>query len=132
MPASVRPQPLIAVSDVRRAADWYARVLGVVATHGGDEYEQLRTDGALILQLHARDVEHHHGAIGDPTAPVGNGVALWFELAAFDAAVERVRAVGATVVTDVHVNPNAGHREIWLQDPDGYLVVLAEADQEVW
>jgi catechol 2,3-dioxygenase-like lactoylglutathione lyase family enzyme len=128
MPAPVQPQPLIAVSNVRRAAGWYARVLGVAATHGGDEYEQLRTDGALILQLHARDVEHHHGAIGDPTAPAGNGVALWFELAAFDAAVERVRAVGATVVTDVHVNPNAHHREIWLRDPDGYLVVLAEAD----
>ena len=48
--------------------------------------------------------------------------------AAFDAAVERVRAVGATVVTDVHVNPNAQHREIWLQDLDGYLVVLADAD----
>jgi predicted enzyme related to lactoylglutathione lyase len=127
VPAPVRPQPLIAVSDVRRAADWYARVLGVAATHGGDEYEQLRTDGALILQLHARDLEHHHGAIGDPAAPVGNGVAFWFELAAFDAAVERVRAVGAAVVTDVHLNPNAGHREIWLRDPDGYLVVLAEA-----
>jgi hypothetical protein len=26
----------------------------------------------------------------------------------------------------VHVNPNAGHREMWLRDPDGYLVVLAE------
>jgi catechol 2,3-dioxygenase-like lactoylglutathione lyase family enzyme len=126
MPAPVRPQPLIAVSDVRRAADWYGWILDVAATHGGDEYEQLRTDGVLILQLHARDVEHHHGAIGDPAAPPGNGVALWFELSAFDAAVERVRAVGATLVTDVHVNPNAGHREIWLQDPDGYLVVLAE------
>ena len=128
MPQPVRPQPLIAVSDVRRAADWYERVLGVVATHGGDEYEQLRTDGVLILQLHARDVGHHHGFIGDPSAPTGNGVALWFEVAVFDAAVERVRAAGATVVTDVHVNPNAHHREIWLQDPDGYLVVLAEAD----
>ena len=128
MPASVRPQPLIVVSDVRRAAGWYTRVLGVAATHGGDAYEQLRTDGVLILQLHARDVEHHHGAIGDPTGPAGNGVALWFELAAFDAAVEHVRAVGATVVTDVHVNPNAQHREIWLQDLDGYLVVLADAD----
>jgi catechol 2,3-dioxygenase-like lactoylglutathione lyase family enzyme len=128
MPAPVRSQPLIAVSDVRRAADWYARILGVAATHGGDEYEQLRTDGVLILQLHARDVEHHHGAIGDPAGPAGNGVALWFELTAFDAAVERVRAADATVVTDVHVNPNAHHREIWLHDLDGYLVVLADAD----
>jgi hypothetical protein len=31
-----------------------------------------------------------------------------------------------SIQTDVHHNPNAGHREIWLRDPDGYLVVLAE------
>jgi hypothetical protein len=30
------------------------------------------------------------------------------------------------IETDVHTNPNARHREIWLRDPDGYLVVLAE------
>jgi hypothetical protein len=30
-------------------------------------------------------------------------------------------------VTDVHTNPNAGHRELWLHDLDGYLVVLAGA-----
>jgi hypothetical protein len=37
----------------------------------------------------------------------------------------RARKSGATVVTDVHENPNAQHRELWLRDPDGYLVVLA-------
>jgi len=26
----------------------------------------------------------------------------------------------------VHVNPQAGHREVWIRDPDGYLVVIAE------
>lgn len=25
----------------------------------------------------------------------------------------------------LHTNPNAGHRELWLRDLDGYLVVLA-------
>jgi hypothetical protein len=30
------------------------------------------------------------------------------------------------IVTDVHLNPNAGHWEIWLHDLDGYLVVIAE------
>ena len=24
-----------------------------------------------------------------------------------------------------HLNPNAGQREIWIRDPDGYVVVLA-------
>jgi hypothetical protein len=30
------------------------------------------------------------------------------------------------IETDVHVNPNSEHREIWLRDPDGYRVVIAE------
>jgi hypothetical protein len=41
-------------------------------------------------------------------------------------AVRRIRAIGPLIVNDVHVNPNAGHREIWIRDLDGYLVVLAE------
>jgi Glyoxalase/Bleomycin resistance protein/Dioxygenase superfamily len=57
---------------------------------------------------------------------LGNGLALWFTTEAFDAAVDRIRHSGAEIVTDVHVNPNSGCREIWLHDPDGYLVVLAE------
>ena len=53
-------------------------------------------------------------------------MALWFEASDFDAAVRRIRKAGAQIVTDVHLNPNAGHREIWIRDLDGYLVVLAE------
>lgn len=41
------------------------------------------------------------------------------------AAAERAKAVGAVIERDVHVNPNARQQEIWLRDPDGYLVVLA-------
>ena len=66
------------------------------------------------------------GTIGNPAEPLGNGVALWFEADDFDPAVERCRATGVRIKSDVHVNPDAGHREIWLRDPDGYLVVLAE------
>ena len=82
--------------------------------------------GHRIMQLHRLDVGHHHGTIADPQQPVGNGLALWFEAADFDGAVRRIRAVSAQIVTDVHVNPNAGHREVWIRDLDGYLVVFAE------
>jgi catechol 2,3-dioxygenase-like lactoylglutathione lyase family enzyme len=123
---SVRPQPMIAVADVPASSRWYQRVLGAASGHGGAAYEQLVVDGQMIMQLHEHENGHHHGTIGDPSRPTGNGVALWFEMAAFDDAVGRVREAGATIVTDVHVNPNAGHREMWLRDPDGYLVVLAE------
>jgi hypothetical protein len=83
-------------------------------------------DGVLVLQLHALEVGHHHGTIGDPSLPRGNGVAVWFEVDDFDGVVDRGRAAGAEVVADVHVNPNAGHRELWIRDLDGYLVVIAE------
>jgi catechol 2,3-dioxygenase-like lactoylglutathione lyase family enzyme len=119
------PQPLIAVRDVARSRDFYVAVLGAEGGHGGDEYEQVVVGGEILLQLHGLEVEDHHGPLADPAVPLGNGVLLWFELADFDGAVERARAHGAEVVTDVHVNPNAKQRELWLRDPDGYTVVLA-------
>lgn len=124
--AFVRPQPLIAIADVQRASRWYRQVLGATSGHGGDEYEHLLVDAEMVLQLHALTVDHHHGPVGDPAQPLGNGVALWFAVDGFDAAVARSRARGEQVVTDVHVNPDAGHREVWLRDPDDYLVVVAE------
>jgi catechol 2,3-dioxygenase-like lactoylglutathione lyase family enzyme len=117
---------MLAVADVERSSAWYQQVLGARSGHGGPEYERLLVDGTLILQLHRLSASHHHGTIGDPALPLGNGVAVWFELDFFDAAVARLGQAGATVVTEVHVNPDAGHREVWFRDPDGYLVVLAD------
>jgi catechol 2,3-dioxygenase-like lactoylglutathione lyase family enzyme len=131
----MRPQPLITVTDVEVSSRWYQRLLGAESAHGGSEYERLVHGGSLILQLHRWDVDHHHGPIGDSLAPAGNGVLLWFETDDFDAAVARVEALGADVVMAPHRNPPSGdggpnHREVWLRDPDGYLVVLASPDGE--
>jgi catechol 2,3-dioxygenase-like lactoylglutathione lyase family enzyme len=122
----ITPMPLISVTDVPASSRFYQQVLGAASGHGGDEYEQVIVDGELVLQLHALTVGHHHGPLGDPSVPLGNGLALWFTTEAFDDAVARVRDSGAEIVTDVHVNPNSGCREIWLHDPDGYLVVIAQ------
>ena len=121
----MRPQPLIAVSDVEKSSGWYCEVLGAEGAHGGPEYERLVVDGVLILQLHALGVEHHHGTFGHPGHALGNGVAVWFETDDLPAADARARTLGATVDKDIHLNPNAQHDELWLRDPDGYLVVLA-------
>jgi catechol 2,3-dioxygenase-like lactoylglutathione lyase family enzyme len=132
----LRPQPLISVTDVQRSSRFYQRLLGCASDHGGDEYERLVGDGGLVLQLHSFEVEHHHGQIGEPSSrPYGNGVALWFEIDDFDAAVSRAQALEAEVVLPPHRNPPDGpggpdHREVWLRDPDGYLVVLASPDGE--
>jgi hypothetical protein len=62
----MRPQPLIAVSDVEASSRWYQRLRGCESGHGGPEYERLVSKDVLLLQLHRFDVEHHHGRIGDP------------------------------------------------------------------
>ena len=37
------------------------------------------------------------------------------------------RTIGAEV-TEEKLNPNAHHHELWLRDPDGYVVVVASPD----
>ena len=119
------PQPLVVVRDVPASSRFYQQLLAAESGHGGDEYEQVVSDGEILLQLHALDIEDHHGPLADPDRPLGNGVLLWFEVADFEAAAERARGTGAPIVRDAHANPNARQQEIWVRDPDGYVVVLA-------
>ena len=119
------PQPLIVVRDVPASSRFYTAVLGAYSGHGGEEYEQVVSEGEIVLQIHHIDVEDHHGPLATPDVPLGNGTLLWFEVADFEAAVARARDIGAEVERDVHVNPNAKQQEIWLRDPDRYSVVVA-------
>jgi catechol 2,3-dioxygenase-like lactoylglutathione lyase family enzyme len=121
----MRPQPLIAVADVEASSRWYQRLLDCASGHGGPDYEQLLRGGEMILQLHAWEDEDHPN-LGDPAAAAhGYGVLLWFQTDDFDGALARAKEIGADIVQGPLENPNAGHREIWIRDPDGYVVVIA-------
>ena len=130
---------MIAVADVEASSRWYQQLLGLRSDHGGPDYERLLAGDVLALQLHHREVEHHHGPIGDPDGVVGNGVLLWFgEVADFDEVVARAEDLKAAVVRPPHRNPpegqgnGPGHREIWIKDLDGYTVVVASSDGEAY
>ena len=132
-PSPIRPQPLIAVRDVKASTQWYEQVLGAQRLGESDHdhvYQRLLHGGQLVLQLHSWDDEDHPNLTKPDKAPHGHGVLLWFEVDDFDAGVARVRAARAQIVEEPHINPNAHHREIWVRDPDGYVVVLASADGE--
>ena len=120
-------QPLIAVNDVKLSSRWYQKMLGCKSGHGGNEYEQLVIGDRIILQLHAWEFEHgHHTHMGKPSMKSrGNGVLLWFLVDDFDKALKVIKKAKVKILENVKVNPNAQHREIWIQDPDGYVVVLA-------
>jgi catechol 2,3-dioxygenase-like lactoylglutathione lyase family enzyme len=131
---AVRSQTLIAVRNVKASSAWYQTLLGA---SGGDPdhphrlvYDRIHVEDSLVLQLHSWNDEEHPNLIDPDRGPHGHGVLLWFEVDDFDAAVDRARRLGARIVEEPHVNPAPKHREIWLQDPDGYVVVLASPDGE--
>jgi catechol 2,3-dioxygenase-like lactoylglutathione lyase family enzyme len=131
---TIRPQPLVAVRDVEASTRWYEKVLGVKRLGRSDHdhiYQRLVLGDQLVLQLHSWDDEEHPNLVNPDKAPPGHGVLLWFEVSDFDAAVKRVRSARARILEEPHENPNARHREIWIRDPDGYVVVLASPDDEV-
>lgn len=131
---AVRSQPLIAVRNVRASGRWYSELLGAdsLPEHSHrDTYDRVQLADEIVLQLHAWDAEDHPNLTNRGAAPPGHGVLLWFEVSNFDEAVVRARALGAEVLLEPHVNPRPQHREMWLRDPDGYVVVIASPDGEM-
>jgi uncharacterized glyoxalase superfamily protein PhnB len=118
-------QPLICVADVQQTSVWFQRTLGFASAHGGPEYEQLVSNGVLVLQLHRWDA-HEHRHLGNPETKLhGNGVVLWFMSEAVEQDYQRAVQAGAEVLEPIKVNPLANHLEFWLREPNGYVVVVA-------
>jgi hypothetical protein len=129
----IAAQPLVAVRNVRASSLWYCKLLGADSLpehEHRDVYDRISCAGRLLLQLHAWDEEDHPNLVDADAAPPGHGVLLWFQVEDFDSAAERARALKAEIIREPHVNPAPQHREIWLRDPDGYVVVFASPDGE--
>ena len=131
--SAVQVQPLIAVRDVRASSRWYRELLGAdsLPEHSHrDIYDRISLSGQVLLQLHAWDEEDHPNLVDAAAAPLAHGVVLWFEVEDFDAALKRAHGLGAEVIEGPFVNPAPQHRELWLRDPDGFVVVIAGPDGE--
>ena len=127
----MKPQPLIVVHDVQASSRWYQNVLGFKSGHGGAEYEQLLSADQMVMQLHHWDA-HEHPHFGNAgIKPYGNGVVLWFQSDNIENAFARAKKSHAQILEPLNVNVNANHREFWLNDPDGYVVVVAGAYGDV-
>ncbi len=95
-----------------------------------DVYDRMLNAGQLVLQIHAWDEEEHPNLVNADAAPPGHGVLLWFEVNNFDEVVKQARASRSQIIKGPHFNPRPSHREVWLRDPDGYVVVVAGPDGE--
>lgn len=119
-------EPMIAVRDVQKSAEWYCRLLDGESDHGLEEFDRIVRDGRVLLMLHRWGAEEH-GAMLDPEdGVVGNGFLLWMIVDKLNDICNRAIEMGVEIVAEPKVNPVAGWREFTMRDPDGYHVAIAQ------
>ena len=124
MPAMSRVGYVILfVADLERSVAFYRDVLGLPFKLEGDGYVEFATQGAKFgLYDRNRLGELTGQGTAQPAEPGGEVVFLVEDV---DAEAERLRAAGATILSGPVDRP-WGHRTLHVEDPDGFVVELAE------
>jgi predicted enzyme related to lactoylglutathione lyase len=119
-------EAMIAVADVRVSVAWYKALLGCDNDHDSSEFDRLLDGDRVLLMLHQRSAEEH-GLRPPVEGAEGSGVLVWFYVDDLKAVQRRAKKLGASVVVEPHINPQAGWSEFTLRDPDGYRIAIAQA-----
>jgi lactoylglutathione lyase len=117
---------ILFVQDLERSVAFYRDVIGVPFRLEGDGYVEFATQGARFGLYDRSRLEELTGqGTEPPRAPGGEVVFLVEDV---DAEAARLRAAGATILTGP-VDRAWGHRTLHVEDPDGFVVELAEEIQ---
>lgn len=106
-------------ADIRKAADFYGRVLGLKETYrfpyeGEPQHIEFQVGGTTIAVGSAAGLRAH----GLPPSTPGHPFELGIQTVDVDAAIAELRAAGVTIIKDPAINP-AGIRYAYIADPDG-------------
>ena len=111
------------VSDLERSVAFYRDVVGVPFRLKGDGYAEFATRGA---RLGLYDRNRLGELTGQDSKPPGRpGGEVVFLVGDVDAEAARLAAAGATILAGPVDRP-WGHRTLHLEDPDGFVVELAQ------
>jgi catechol 2,3-dioxygenase-like lactoylglutathione lyase family enzyme len=131
---TVHTSPLIAVREVPASSDWYQHILGLASDMERghphrQEYDRIVDDaGQVIISFHSwgaqPDTPMDQLLVDSEGTPRGHGVILSFVLDDVEAAVERAKSVGASLIGDVFEYPDRS-RGVLVRDPDGYIFQLS-------
>ncbi len=126
----------IGVQDLERTEEFYRNILRLgierfVPAEGHPPVLLLCHGGTAILFRELATLEALHPVLFQNLQrhPLGVGTTLEF-------AVKELPSIARNILReDLHTlyemeDDEFGHREIWLHDPDGYLVVLSQTDDE--
>ncbi|OYT26131.1 MAG: glyoxalase [Candidatus Altiarchaeales archaeon ex4484_96] len=119
------------VKDLDRTYQFYRNVLGFyierVLEEESFDYLLLKKDGYELIFESEEAVRKLHPKLSDKWGDGvrGCGVALNFVVCNLYEIYGRLRAHNITILYDI-AEKHYGMREVWLFDPDNYLIVLSE------
>ena len=116
------------VRDIDRAIRFYQAVLAALVHYSDPDFAALRV-GEAELMLHAdHTYEGHpwHDRLITSGEPRGLGAELRLFGVDPDVVEERARVAGAPIIMPSTTKAH-GWREVWLQDPDGYVWAVGVA-----
>lgn len=115
------------VRDVERSASFYRDVFGAEARYSDVDFAALRAAG-IDFMLHADHTYEAHA--WHPRLVSGEARGLGAEIRLLgvdpDAIAARVEAAGGLVLRGP-IDKGHGWREVWVQDPDGYVWAVGTA-----
>jgi lactoylglutathione lyase len=114
---------ILFVADLERSVVFYRDVIGVPFKLQGDGYVEFATEGARFGLYDRNRLDELTGQ--DSTDPGRPGGEVVFLVGDVDAEAERLRGSGAAILKGPVDRP-WGHRTLHLEDPDGFVVELAE------
>jgi lactoylglutathione lyase len=114
---------ILFVADLERSVAFYRDVLGLPFKLQGDGYVEFATEGSRFGLYDRNRLGELTGQ--GPQAPGAPGGEVVFLVGDVDAEAERLRVAGVTVLKGPVDRP-WGHRTLHLEDPDGFVVELAE------
>ena len=126
-----RMVPELIVTDLGASQAFWCDILGfnVAYQRPSERFVYLEHAGAQMM-LRQRDGKWETGSMD---LPLGRGVMFQIEVSDLEAVLKRINVFGCRI----HSGPNevwrqigdheGGQREVFLQDPDGYLVMMNQS-----
>jgi lactoylglutathione lyase len=114
---------ILFVGDLERSVAFYRDVIGVPFKLQGDGYVEFATQGTRFGLYDRNRLGELTGQDAQPPGRAGGEVVFLVE--DVDAQAERLRAAGVVILKGP-VDRAWGHRTLHLEDPDGFVVELAE------
>lgn len=122
----LKADPILAVNDVIKSAQWYSELLNCTVSHEGGHFKILTDeDDRVLLCLHPWERDDHP-TMRDKNITVGNGCLLYFRTDRMLEIRENAKKLGAKIEEDIHLNPNSGEKEFSLWDLDGYFIIISD------